>query len=84
MWRSLFLAVGFSFVLLGVEAMAIDKAVLKVTRPAAGQNSTYSAEAQSEIVEIVPAQWTWAPWSLVSAGAVVILYSFSIPKRIKE
>ena len=24
----------------------------------------------------------WAPWSLMSAGAVIILYSFTIPKRI--
>ena len=23
----------------------------------------------------------WAPWSLISAGAVVIIYSFTIPKR---
>jgi len=24
----------------------------------------------------------WAPWSLMSAGAVIMLYSFSIPKRM--
>ncbi len=31
--------------------------------------------------EFVPADW--APWSLKSAGAVVILYSFTIPKKLK-
>jgi hypothetical protein len=24
----------------------------------------------------------WAPWSLLSAGAVVMLYSFTIPRRV--
>jgi hypothetical protein len=31
--------------------------------------------------EIVPADW--APWSLMSTGAVVILYSFTLPKKLK-
>ena len=26
----------------------------------------------------------WAPWILMSAGAVVILYSFTIPKRVRD
>jgi hypothetical protein len=32
------------------------------------------------MTDIVPPEW--APWSLLSAGAVVILYSFTIPKRV--
>jgi hypothetical protein len=24
----------------------------------------------------------WAPWSLMSAGAVIMLYSFTVPKRM--
>ncbi|MDZ4821534.1 MAG: hypothetical protein SGJ20_21440 [Planctomycetota bacterium] len=31
--------------------------------------------------DIIPPEW--APWSLMSAGAVVILYSFTIPKKLK-
>lgn len=30
--------------------------------------------------DVVPPEW--APWSLMSAGAVIILYSFTIPKRM--
>ena len=30
--------------------------------------------------DVIPPEW--APWSLMSAGAVIILYSFTIPKRI--
>lgn len=26
----------------------------------------------------------WAPWSLMSGGAVVILYSFTLPKKLKS
>jgi hypothetical protein len=26
----------------------------------------------------------WAPWSLVSTGAVVMLYSFTLPKKLKS
>jgi hypothetical protein len=70
MWRSLFLAIGAYCCLLGVEALAIEKAVLKVD----------AAGAQASMREIVPPDW--APWSMLAAGAVVMLYSFTIPQRI--
>ena len=70
MWRSLFLAIGAYCCLLGVEALAIEKAVLKVDM----------AGAQGSMREIVPPDW--APWSMLAAGAVVMLYSFTIPQRI--
>jgi hypothetical protein len=71
MWRSLFLALGAYTCLLGVEALAIDKAVFK--KPADGQPPIIDRE------EIVPPEW--APWSLMASGAVVVLYSFTIPRR---
>ncbi len=71
MFRSLFLAVGAYCLLLGVEALAIEKAVLK--RPE-------RSEATVAQQEIVPPQW--APWSLMAGGAVVVIYSFSIPRRV--
>jgi hypothetical protein len=70
MWRSFFLAVGAYCCLLGVESLAIDKALVKVT----------PASPQSAIHEVVPPDW--APWSLLGGGAVVVLYSFSIPQRV--
>jgi len=73
MWRSLFLALGAYTCLLGVEALAIEKAVLK--RPIPGRQSVMHKE-------IVPPDW--APWSLMSVGAVVVLYSFTIPRRVKD
>jgi len=72
MWRSLFLALGAYTCLLGVEALAIDKAVFR--KPPNGQPPIINRE------EIVPPEW--APWSLMSSGAVVVLYSLIIPRRV--
>ena len=71
MWRSLFLALGAYTCLLGVEALALEKAVLK--QPIEGQPNQYVKK------DLVPPEW--APWSLMGGGAVVVLYSFTIPRR---
>ena len=71
MWRSLFLALGAYTCLLGVEALAIEKAVIK--KPTDGRKPLITRE------EVVPPDW--APWSLMGTGAVVVLYSFTIPRR---
>jgi hypothetical protein len=70
MWRSLFLALGVYSCLLGVEALAIERAHLKVENQAGA--------ADERIVEPP----SWAPWSLMAGGAVVVLYSFTIPRRV--
>ncbi len=69
MWRSFFLAIGAYCCLLGVEALAIERAVLKNT----------GGMIQSSHDVIPP---DWAPWSLLGAGAVVVLYSFTVPQRV--
>lgn len=72
MWRSLFLALGAYTCLLGVEALAVEKAVLK--QPENGQPRKFLKE------DVTPPEW--APWSLMASGAVVTLYSFTIPRRV--
>lgn len=74
MWRSFFLALGAYCCLLGLQALAIDKAVLKPR--------TNSGKVIAPARDIVPPDW--APWSLLSAGSVVVLYSFTLPRRAKE
>lgn len=71
MWRSFFLAVGAYTCLLGLEAMAIQKAVMKpqvraeqVIRPAR---------------DVVPPEW--APWSLLAGGTIVVLYSLTLMRH---
>jgi hypothetical protein len=70
MWRSFFLAIGVYVCLLGVQALAVERAVLK---------ADVASQAGMQR-EIVPPEW--APWSLIGAGAVVVLYSFTIPRRV--
>lgn len=73
MWRAFFLAIGAYVMLLGVEALAIEKAVLKPEL--VGQDKFVKSQ------DLVPPEW--APWSLMGAGAVTVLYSFTIPPRLK-
>jgi hypothetical protein len=81
MWRALFLAMGVYCCILGAECLAIDKAVLNVPSSSAAQDG-YSGDGATGGRVIVPP--AWAPWSLISGGAVVVLYSFTIPKRAKD
>ncbi len=78
MWRAFFLSVGVCAVVLGVESLVIEKVVMA----ASGEHSTSGfAErvAPAALREVEPPEW--APWSLMSVGAVVILYTITIPKR---
>lgn len=70
MFRSLFLALGVYSFLLGVEALAVERAALKTPES--------TPTAQQKVV--VPPDW--APWSLMSSGAVVVLYTFVLPRRM--
>jgi len=78
MWRSFFLAIGISTVILGAECLLIDKAVLAARDERAGILGRVDLTARNK--EVVPPNW--APWSLMSTGAVTMLYSFTIPKRV--
>ncbi|MCC7473822.1 MAG: hypothetical protein IT425_00380 [Pirellulales bacterium] len=70
MWRAFFLAIGAYCCLLGVEALTVERAVLKSSPGFLGAATR----------EIIPPDWV--PWSLLGAGAVVVLYSFTIPQRV--
>jgi len=76
MWRSLFLAIGITLCIVGGECLLIDKVVMAKKPDINATDSTTEATT-----DVVPPEW--APWSLLSAGAVVMIYSFTIPKRVK-
>ncbi|MBN1395140.1 MAG: hypothetical protein JW959_08965 [Pirellulales bacterium] len=80
MWRAFFLAIGFFLMILGVECLGVERVTLKVhdDPPPAGP---FAAEVKTgPRKQIVPPPW--APWSLLSSGAVMCLYSFTIPRRV--
>ena len=82
MWRSVFLAIGVTFCILGLECMVVDEAVLANTvlgsRTAAAMDF-YRMGAESHQIRTEE----WMPWSFLGAGAVIILYSINLPKRFQ-
>jgi hypothetical protein len=80
MWRALFLALGFYACLLGAECLVIEKAELAGPQEKGGILT--GGQMVGRARELRPPEW--APWSLMSVGAVTMLYSFTIPRRVKE
>ncbi len=71
-------------VILGVECLLIDSATLVSdearTVQVSGGLFTPARTMQVEAGKTVkPAEWI--PWSLIASGAVVILYSLTLPQR---
>lgn len=83
MWRALALAIGISLCILGAECLLIDKAVLASSASKPASSGAFAESVSTENPkEIQPPEW--APWTLISMGAVVMLYSFTIPKRVNS
>lgn len=76
MWRSFFIAIGICLLILGVESLVLDRVVLNITDKPAEQIGLIGIPAKQR--EIVPRDW--APWSLLTSGAVMILYSGTLAK----
>jgi hypothetical protein len=80
MWRSIFLALGIVLCTLGAECLVMEKAVLASDKPLAQATSSLFLSTSAQVDnEIKPPDW--APWTLMSLGAVVILYSYSIQRQ---
>ena len=89
MWRSFFLAMGVYLLLLGCECLVIDKAILASTTTVAppptpsyselgySYYDTYPVTSNEPVNRVVEPP-DWAPWSLLSVGAVMVLYAFII------
>lgn len=84
-WRAFFFAVGIMLLIVGVELMFVDSATLGSPKTETVQVSNgWFQQPQSVQVAnggrvINPPEWM--PWSFVFTGAVVVLYSFTLPVR---
>ena len=77
MWRAFFLAVGITCCILGAECLVVQKAVF--SRSAAASEPApnwYEFPQQQSRDEFEPPDW--APWSLLSAGTVIVIYSVTL------
>jgi hypothetical protein len=84
MWRALFLAIGISLIILGVECLAVSKFTFKAHgKPEKVEQTTLQTPqpALAQRREFVVGDH--APWSLMGLGAVVIIYAFDLPQRLK-
>ena len=84
MWRALFGAVGAVLLILGGECLVVEKAVFAGSpkKAVVARMSPFDElKAPQPLAkrELRPPEW--APWSLLSAGAVIILYTFTLKKR---
>jgi len=84
MWRAFFLAVGIYFCVLGGECLVVDRFVMAgeqpAAEPAAPATMFGAAPAAASVQrELKPPEW--APWSLLSTGAVVILYALTVNRQ---
>lgn len=80
MWRSIFIALGIMAIIVGFESLVIESANFYSAR---GTDASSFANPLT-----TPAagtrQWQpqdWFPWTILSAGAIVIIYAFTLPRR---
>ena len=82
MWRAFFLAIGLYMVLLGGQCLGVQKFTLKFReRPVVTEGGLMDGVKVSPGAKKVIVPPDWASWSLMATGAVVCLYSFTLPKR---
>ncbi len=86
MWRAFFCAIGIVLIIMGIECLLIDSAVLvagvlddpniQIQQQTGG---LFSAPVQTTIDRVFrPSEWF--PWSLLASGAITLLYSISLRK----
>jgi len=87
MWRSLFLAFGVTLLILGLECLVVKRAVLAKevpVEPAPASRFDYlgglAPRNEPQVTNKVVEPPEWAPWSLLSGGAVVMMYGLSMQK----
>jgi hypothetical protein len=81
MWRALFLALGIYACIFGAECMVVESYVIAAESPPSSQPATLFQPNTGPLA--TAKEWKppeWAPWSLLSTGAIVILYSVTLSR----
>ena len=83
MWRSLFIGIGIMALIFGFECLLIDSATLYGAGETTAANFIDPSGAPSGSTRV----WRpteYHPWAILSAGAIIVLYSFTLPKRFNR
>lgn len=83
MWRAFFLAVGITLIIFGAECLGVETVNLRMREPPPPRALPFGGQPKPGPHKTLTPP-PWAPWSLISTGAVVCLYSFTIPRRAKK
>ena len=83
MWRAIFLGIAISICLLGLECLVIDRVVLTSSASAATSRSLDPGDPFAPPAATAAPQRTvkfaeWHPWSLLSVGCILTLYSLTL------
>ena len=84
MWRAFFSAVGITLCILGLECFFVEKAVLAQSPDAVKTRPSTVALLQTPEPPKAIETKEWMPWSFLSLGTIVILYSVTLPKRQQD
>jgi hypothetical protein len=83
-WRAFFFAVGIMLIIVGIECLLIESATIASEQapPIKVEKGWFQPPEmipgpKSRV--IVPKEWI--PWSSLASGALILLYSFTLPKR---
>ena len=81
MLRPLFCALGITALIIGGEFLMINRATLKLPADSNIQSRPllHSVHESVHTREFVPPEW--APWTLLSIGAVLVLYSTTVARE---
>lgn len=68
--------------IVGAEFLFVEKAVLKseIVEQVGESGLLASSKPVMRNREVKPEDWH--PWSMITVGAVIILYSFTLPRRV--
>ena len=87
MWRAFFTAVGITLCILGGECLLLEKANLNLpNKKKPEQTGSYLQIPYLQATSTTPDSQDlklpdWAPWTLLSAGTVIVLYSMTVAKN---
>ncbi len=83
MWRTFFIAGGVALCIMGAECMVVDRFVLADSVKKSGpfitteEYTSWESDLPTTAERRVLVPPEWAPWGLLSAGVMVVLYSAS-------